>query len=250
MGSTNAELLAIGRQGFANPVILTAGEQRSGRGRLSRNWSSPPGNLYCSIGLSPDLPIARAAELGGVAALAACDTVSAFALEGEVRIKWPNDILLNGAKVAGLLAESEIRPGTDRVACVVLGIGMNLAVYPPNTPYPTTSLSAETGRTAPTVQQAVHHLGRVLGRLLARWRRSGYPAILRNLSSQMAWRGEMVRVETGQGALTGVALGLDHDGALLLRLENGEQRRIITGDVTVGPRPLFSDLGFARSENG
>src|SRR6185436_13795822 len=117
-----------------------ADEQTAGRGRRGRTWLSPPGNLYLSLVLRPNDPPARAAQLGFVAALGLGDALAGLAGPRlQPRYKWPNDLLVNGKKLAGILLESE-NAAADRVDFVVIGIGVNIAVAPDDVEYPATSL--------------------------------------------------------------------------------------------------------------
>ena len=106
IGSTNDEAMRLAREGAAHGTVVHADEQTAGRGRLSRRWLSPPGNLYLSIVLRPDVPAARTVEIGLVAALAVADAVEAL-LPQQVRatLKWPNDVLVRDGKIAGILLE-------------------------------------------------------------------------------------------------------------------------------------------------
>ena len=126
VGSTNDAALRLAEGGASEGTFVWAREQTGGRGRRGRSWVSPPGNLYCSTVLRPECPASRAAELGFVAALAVADIVPA---ERRIRLKWPNDVLVDGGKIAGILLESSI--GQDGlVEHVVAGIGVNVGFAP------------------------------------------------------------------------------------------------------------------------
>ena len=127
-GSTNDEAKARAAAGAPDGTVVWARQQRAGRGRRGRDWVSPPGNLYVSVILRPACEARHVAQLSFVAALAVLDLVDG-PLPGRARCKWPNDILVDGAKVAGILLESALEPG-GRVDWVVLGIGVNLASHP------------------------------------------------------------------------------------------------------------------------
>ncbi len=133
VGSTNDEAKRFALSGEAAGLVVTAGEQTAGRGRQRRVWTSPPGNLYLSILLRPTCPLARVPEIGFVAAVAVAGAVAGLLdASARVRCKWPNDILVDGRKVAGLLLET----ATDADGCVdwvVLGIGLNIASHPEET---------------------------------------------------------------------------------------------------------------------
>jgi hypothetical protein len=138
--STNDEARRLAEQGAAAGAVVVAAEQVKGRGRHGRAWASPPGNLYASLLLRPDCRIAAAAQLSLVASLALAEALVALAPpDADVRVKWPNDVLVRGAKVAGLLLESA-SAAHERVAWVVVGSGVNIASAPADTLYPATAL--------------------------------------------------------------------------------------------------------------
>ena len=143
VGSTNDEARRLAEQGTEAGAVVVAKEQLRGRGRHGRVWQSPPGNLYASLLLRPGCTVARSAQLSLVASLALAEALIALAPpNSDVRVKWPNDVLVRGAKVAGLLLESASRPG-GRVAWVVVGSGVNIASAPDDVPYPATALRYE-----------------------------------------------------------------------------------------------------------
>ena len=140
VGSTNDEAARLADAAAAEGTVVWAREQTGGRGRRGRSWASPVGNLYTSTILRPDCPAARAAELGFAAALAVADIVPAG---HAVRVKWPNDVLVDGGKVAGILLESAIAQ-TGAVQHVIAGIGINVGFAPqlPEMRYPGAALGA------------------------------------------------------------------------------------------------------------
>src|SRR5262245_52965263 len=137
LDSTNAEALRLARAGERGPIWITASRQTAGRGRRGRSWISEPGNLYASLLLTEPGPTEHWPQLSFVAALATHDAIAkiAPAATPQLTIKWPNDILLGGAKLAGVLIEGE-------GSAVVLGIGVNCASHPTGTHYPATDLAA------------------------------------------------------------------------------------------------------------
>lgn len=213
-------------------TLVWALQQTAGRGRLSRSWISPPGNLYVSLILRPQADAARAGGLTFVAAVAVADAVcELLGSAASVRCKWPNDVLASGRKIAGILLESETT-ANGLLDWVVIGIGLNVASYPPDgeTMYPATSLAAQ-GAAGIDVEQALSVLRRRLDLWLRRWADEGF-AVIRNawlerahgLSAPMA-------VQTGDAPpLEGVFRGLDEDGALILD-RSGVRCRVTVGDV-------------------
>jgi BirA family biotin operon repressor/biotin-[acetyl-CoA-carboxylase] ligase len=228
IASTSDEAKALAQQGEPAGTLIWARTQTAGRGRQGRNWVSPAGNLYASLILRPAVPVAIAAQLGFVAAIAVADSCLSFAPEAAISLKWPNDVLLNGRKLAGLLLESQSR-GDGMLDWLVLGIGINLATYPTDVEYPATALSA-TG--ADTGAEAM--LGTLAASFLAwyeRWRDgAGFATIRTEWLARARGIGQPIRVRLPGEMREGVFGGLDTDGALLLDTATGRQR-IAAGEV-------------------
>ena len=221
VGSTNDEAVRLADEGAAEGTVVWAREQQGGRGRRGRVWSSPPGNLYSSTIFRPDCPAPRAAELGFVAALAVGDLVP----RGRaVRLKWPNDVLVDGGKIAGILLESAVSQ-SGQVQHVVAGIGINVSFAPelPDMRYPGAALGG-------TVEAALEALTSGLATRLAQWRREGFASIRAAWLAQAGPLGAEVDVRLGEGLASGRFAGLDHDGALLLDTADGP-RRIVSGEL-------------------
>jgi BirA family biotin operon repressor/biotin-[acetyl-CoA-carboxylase] ligase len=221
VGSTNDEAGRLAEAGAREGTIVWAREQTGGRGRRGRVWASPRGNLYSSTILRPDCPAARAAELGFAAGLAVADLVPAGR---EVRLKWPNDVLVEGGKVAGILAESAV--GEDgRVDHVVLGIGVNVGFAPelPEMRYRGATLGG-------SVEAALERLAAGLARWLGVWRGDGFEAVRAAWLAKAGPLGALVDVKLGEELVSGRFAGLDRDGALLLDTDRGA-RRIVSGEM-------------------
>jgi BirA family biotin operon repressor/biotin-[acetyl-CoA-carboxylase] ligase len=221
VGSTNDEAGRLADSGAPEGTFVWAREQTGGRGRRGRRWASPAGNLYCSTILRPDCAAPRAAELGFVAALAVADLVH----DGRsVRVKWPNDVLVDGGKLAGILPESSIAQD-GRVEHVVLGIGVNVGFAPslPEMRYPGAILGG-------TVEVAIKGLTAGLTRWLAEWRRHGFEAIRGAWLERAGPLGAEVDVKLGEELVRGAFAGMDHDGALVLETPTGP-RRIVSGEL-------------------
>ena len=221
VGSTNDEAARLADGGAPEGTVVWARQQQGGRGRRGRSWASPPGNLYSSTVLRPDCPAARAAELGFVAALAVGDLVPT---SRAVRLKWPNDVLVDGGKIAGILLESAIAQD-GRVEHVVAGIGVNVSFAPQlaEMRYPGASLGG-------TVEGALEGLTRALATRLAQWRRDGFGVIREGWLAQAGPLGAEVDVRLGEGLVRGRFAGLDHEGALLLDTADGP-RKIVSGEL-------------------
>jgi BirA family transcriptional regulator, biotin operon repressor / biotin---[acetyl-CoA-carboxylase] ligase len=221
--STNADMLALARTGAEDGLWLCAEQQTGGRGRMGRHWASPPGNLYAStlIRLRPGDP--SPATLALVAAIALFDALAVFAPDVPFSIKWPNDVLANGAKLSGILLE---RTG-DAVVC---GIGVNLAHHPDLPNRPATSLAALGTLVEPGSFCEV--LAEGFARWLGRWRGEGLDAIRRAWLAAAHPLGTALSAQPGEGArIEGLFDGLDADCALRLRLSDGIIRIIHAGDV-------------------
>jgi BirA family biotin operon repressor/biotin-[acetyl-CoA-carboxylase] ligase len=230
VGSTNAEAFARARAGERGPLWITARRQTAGRGRRGRPWVSEPGNLYASLLLTDPAPPQRAAELSLVAALAVHDALAERApvLGPRLQVKWPNDILCDGAKLAGILVEGESAPG--RPLAVVIGIGVNCAHYPPGTAYPATSL-AEAGALV-TPESLARALAGTMAQRLAQWARGDNFAPIRAAwLRRAAGLGAPARVRLPEREVEGVVETLDDAGRLVLRLADGRIERIAAGEM-------------------
>jgi len=221
VGSTNDEAARLADGGAPEGTVVWARKQLGGRGRRGRSWASPKGNLYSSTILRPGCAAARAAELGFVAALAVGDIVPA---DRAVRLKWPNDVLVDGGKVAGILLESAIAQD-GRVEHVVAGIGINVAFAPqlPEMRYPGAALGG-------TVEAALERLTRALVTRLAEWRRDGFGAIRGAWLAKAGPLGADLDVRLGDELVRGQFAGVDADGALLLDTSDG-RRKIVSGEL-------------------
>ena len=217
-GSTNDDLAALAREGVAEGTWLRAERQTGGKGRLGRVWLSPPGNLYAStlVRLQPSDPPAPMLAL--VAAVALHEVVAIQA--PQVRIKWPNDLLADGAKLSGILLE---RQGD----AVIVGFGVNLAHHPEDIGRPATSLAALTVSAAPEPALFLEILAEAFARWLARWRIAGIEPVRRQWLAAAHPPGTPLSTSEGNGLFD----GLDEQGALRLRLADGTRRVINAGDV-------------------
>jgi BirA family biotin operon repressor/biotin-[acetyl-CoA-carboxylase] ligase len=230
--STNDNAKTLAQAGAPHGTVVWAAEQVAGRGRFSRAWTSPPGNLYMSVVLRPQVAPPRTAELGFIAALAVAETVETFLPSGAtVQLKWPNDVLVGGAKISGILLEGQF--SGQGIAWVVAGIGVNIVSMPQSPAYPTTSLVAS-GAAGVTVAAVLGELLARLGAWLSAWREAGFEPVRAAWMRRAARLGDPVSVRIGPEPLTGRFGGIDHDGALLLETTAGT-RRITAGEVAFGP---------------
>jgi BirA family biotin operon repressor/biotin-[acetyl-CoA-carboxylase] ligase len=222
IGSTNDEARRMAAEGAPHGTVVHADEQTSGRGRLSHTWFSPAGNLYLSVLLRTGRPASRSSELSFLAALAVADTVEAL-LPRQTRamLKWPNDVLVSGAKIAGILLE-QVADAT------IMGIGLNVLEAPSNTAYKTTTIVASGG--IASVDGARDILLDRIGRLFAVWQAEGFTPIREQWLDRSYPLGAAIRASSAGQPVAGHFAGLDVDGALLLDTPQGLQR-IVAGDV-------------------
>lgn len=226
-GSTNDEAARLARAGARHGTVVTAAAQTQGRGRAGRTWASPPGgNLYVSMVLRPALPLRDVPAMTLAIGVALCEVAKSFGTSAS--LKWPNDVLIHGKKVAGILLESQSR--ADKLDVVIAGIGINLSTMPDVEAAPNaTSLSQAIG--APVDRELF------LGRLLQsaehwvdRYVACGLPGVI------PAWHRHMdpnvaAQARVGGELIVGTLEGLDATGALLLRDPSGEVHRVIAGEV-------------------
>jgi len=229
IGSTNDAAKALARAGAADGTLVWADEQTEGRGRRGRPWRSPPGNLYLSLVLRPECAASRAAQLGFVAALGLGDALTPLVGPAlPLRYKWPNDLLADGKKLAGILLESETS-ASDRVDFVVLGIGVNLVSAPEDVEFPATSLSAH-GISGVTPPLLLEGFVRNFAGWTRRWREAGFAPVRTAWLAAASGLGERIRVRLERQTLVGRFRDLDEDGALMLDAAEGS-RRIAAGEV-------------------
>ncbi len=223
LGSTNDEARQLADAGAPHGTVVTANRQTAGRGRQGRHWVSPTGNLYLSILLRLAQPPARFPELGFLAALAVADATDQFA-PARATLKWPNDVLVDGAKLSGILLER-----AD--PALIIGIGLNVLHVPSGTPGPATSL-AQLGATNTSVPSVRAALLDAVARRLAQWTENGFESIRAAWLARAHPPGTFLVVTTATGFVRGRFAGLATNGALLLDTDNG-QRQLIAGDVAV-----------------
>jgi BirA family biotin operon repressor/biotin-[acetyl-CoA-carboxylase] ligase len=225
VGSTNAECFLRGE----DRLWITAGEQTAGRGRRGRAWASPHGNLHASVLLCDLVEPKRACELCFVTAVAMVDAVSALAPKAAERLalKWPNDLLVGGAKLAGILVEASHRGGAY---WVVVGCGVNVAHHPVDTPYPAMHL----GMSDPSAcaSDLFRRLSDSFALRLAEWDLGkGFASIRAAWLARAAGVGQRVIIRLPSGEVQGSFVALEEDGSLLLEEDDGARRAISAGEV-------------------
>lgn len=232
LDSTNTKAYELAVRGAEEGEVVIAESQNRGKGRLGRVWFSPPYvNLYLSIILRPKIPPHQASLITLLAAVATAKAIERCA-ELKPLIKWPNDLLLGGRKIAGLL--NEIQSETDRIHFVILGIGVNLNLdeetFPKEIRSLATSIKRETGQSI-SRKEFLTMLLQQLEEGYDRFLKEGGDPVLKAWKERAQLEGKTVKVTSFGETLSGTAVDIDSDGALLLKMEDGHQKRIVAGDI-------------------
>jgi BirA family biotin operon repressor/biotin-[acetyl-CoA-carboxylase] ligase len=230
--STNQLAQQLAAEGAPEGLVVLAETQTAGRGRMGRRWESPAGvNIYCSILLKPRIPPRQAPQLTFLSAVATAEVLNEL-YDIDARVKWPNDILVGGRKIAGLL--NELSAETEQIHALVLGIGINVNMsseqFPDELRYPATSLKIDTGE----FQQRLPLVRLLLQRidaLYTEFLEQGFAPLRRRWEALFDLLDRQVEVDLGQRSISGVIGGLEPDGALKLFLPDGSVERVVAGDV-------------------
>lgn len=233
-GSTNDDCVRFLKEGAEHGVVVVAGQQTGGKGRRGRSWSSPPGqSVYMTIGLRPDFAPDKASMLTLVMALSVVRTLEQICRADDAGIKWPNDIVINGRKVCGILTEMHL--AGERIAHVVIGVGVNVnnAGFETELSGVATSLFAEYGRT--------YDCNAIIATILENFERyydkfvetCDMSTIMGEYVEKMINVGREVRVLDPQGEYTATARGINEKGELLVEREDGTTEAVYAGEVSV-----------------
>jgi BirA family biotin operon repressor/biotin-[acetyl-CoA-carboxylase] ligase len=234
--STNAEAMRRADAGEPGPLWIWSARQSSGRGRQGREWHSQAGNLFASLLVDVACSMRTAPQLALVAGVVAYDTIDKLMGEAnhpELLLKWPNDVMLEEAKVAGMLLESAERRVSNHTM-VIIGTGINIAHHPEGLTVPTTSLAAHGASV--TTGQALEALAELTDYWLGRWDNGAMFGLIRRAWLERAGpTGRPLRVRIKDEPETeGLFAGLDSEGGLRLLMSDGAERRVATGDVFFG----------------
>jgi BirA family transcriptional regulator, biotin operon repressor / biotin---[acetyl-CoA-carboxylase] ligase len=231
--STNTAAYQLAVEGAPEGSVVIAEAQTKGRGRLGRSWTSPPfRNLYLSIVLRPAMAAADAPQLGLVTGLATAEAARDWCARAV--IKWPNDVLVDGRKLAGILTEMDAADGRVRFVIVGIGVNLNTAVheFPDELRDKAIGLATAAGAPIDRVAFAIRLLSHLEQRY-DRFLRDGFDAIAPAWESLSCVTGRHVQIDSGDQRYGGIVIGIAHDGSLRLRDEHGAETRVIAGDVTV-----------------
>lgn len=239
LGSTSDHARAIASEWFEKEPINEAlwiwtARQTAGRGRRGREWLSQKGNFTATLLFRPGCTLGQAGQLSFVAALAVADVLEAFVDPEDVTLKWPNDILLGGQKASGILLEtSGSSDGT--MAWLSVGIGINLAFHPDDTPYPAESLAhflgLPAGAAGPDPILVLELVAASFDDWYAKWLGKGFEPIREVWLDRAERLGQAIEIKLGAETLTGVFETLDREGSLVLSVEDGSKRHISAGEI-------------------
>jgi len=228
LDSTNEEARRLARHGERGPLWIVARTQTAGRGRRGRNWVSEPGNLFATLLIQPLCPIERSPQLGFAIGLSTADLLGAYVAAADVKLKWPNDVLVKGKKIAGILIEA---CNSDTLA---IGVGVNLVNAPSEAEFPAISLIQAAG-SAPDPEAALGLLADRMHAWYEVWREHGFAPLKTAWLARASGVGGDITVRLANEELHGVFETLDDDGALVLRGKAGGLERVTAGDVFFRP---------------
>jgi BirA family biotin operon repressor/biotin-[acetyl-CoA-carboxylase] ligase len=235
LDSTNDEARRLAEGGGSHGAVVWAKRQTEGRGRMGRLWVSAEGNLFCSLLLAPHCDAQTAAQLSFVTAVAVIETLKPIIDEGTLSCKWPNDILLDGKKIGGILLESfetaDMHPGHDKmVRWVIVGVGINIDTCPENTDIPATYLKAA----GVEIISAKIVLSRFIHHFITQydlWAKKGFAPIRKQWMEHAFRVGKSIEVRLPKETHIGVFEGIDTSGALQLKPAGSKRISINAGDV-------------------
>ncbi|MBY0354815.1 MAG: biotin--[acetyl-CoA-carboxylase] ligase [Rickettsiales bacterium] len=230
--STNEEARRLAQGGASHGAVIWAKQQTRGKGRMGRPWISDEGNLFVSLLLQPKVPLADAAQFSFVTAVAVAEALQPVVAEvGALTLKWPNDILLNGRKLGGILLETE--PTEDgKGFWLIVGVGINVETCPPDSEvlYPATCLK----QAGIEIISAKIVLSRLLPHFVEcydRWIAAGFAPIREQWLALAHGVGEQTKVVSGKDEYSGVYLGIDALGRMQMTLADGTLMHLTSGDV-------------------
>ena len=225
LDSTNSEARRLAEAGEAGPIWIIAEKQNAGRGRRGRSWETLSGNLAATLLVRPKASREAVGQLSFAAALAVADVAAHFAPAAAITVKWPNDVLADGRKLAGILLES----GTDsQGGWLAVGIGINLAAAPEGTEFPATALAEFAG--APSPDDALALLAVRFAHWYDAWMSGGFETLRAAWLARAGGLGLPIRARLPHETRHGVFEGIDGNGALLLN-EQGRIHAIAAGEV-------------------
>jgi len=229
LDSTNEEAKRLAKGGGCHGAVIWAKNQTEGRGRMGRVWVSSEGNLFVSVLLQPEKPLAELSQLSFVAAVSIIEALEDMLPKDSLSCKWPNDIIINDRKVGGILLESFQTEGNKK-PWVVVGVGVNVDSYPPRTEFPATCLKdagVELVSAKIILSRFIHHFIECYNQ----WNQKGF-APIRKSWTQVAWGlDKRLCARLPDGDIEGICHGIDADGSLTLKLDSGKKHQVRSADV-------------------
>ncbi len=226
VGSTSDYAKNLAKNGYPSGTVVWAHRQTSGRGRHGNKWDSPSGNLFMSMLLRPDMNAALVGQMSFVVAVALAKMLEMTLLNGtKVELKWPNDILFNGRKAAGILMETELN-GVQPVNWVVIGVGINVAVAPEGASS-LVSCGVKGIALEEVLEKAVHEIMHQYHE----WKVKGFAPVRQEWLKHAHNLGGTINVRLADKKFSGKFLGIDGTGALQIEMENGKEKTITAGEV-------------------
>jgi BirA family transcriptional regulator, biotin operon repressor / biotin---[acetyl-CoA-carboxylase] ligase len=224
LDSTNDEITRQAQENAPHGLWVMADQQNSGRGRRGRNWISTPGNLFCStlVRAEPNDPAVQ--QLSFVACVALHEVLTTYG--PEIKLKWPNDLLIDGKKVSGILLET-----ANNLTTIIIGFGVNLQHSPAETERPATSLAAHVADKPPGAQAVLEQLTSAFSQWCSCWRTDGFSPVRAYWLAHAAGLDQRIEVHLGAETLFGTFKALDDSGALMLLLDSGTVRAVHAGEV-------------------
>jgi BirA family biotin operon repressor/biotin-[acetyl-CoA-carboxylase] ligase len=229
LDSTNEEAKRLAKAGGGHGAFIWAKRQMAGKGRMGREWVSQEGNLFVSVLLQPQKPLAEFAQLSFMAAVAAIESLAPLLPKGsKLACKWPNDILLDDKKLGGILLESFQTP--EAGAWLVVGVGINVESFPPRTQFPATCLKdagVELVSAKIILSRFIHHF--IEG--YNSWHKKGFAPVRKSWTGHAWGLGERLCAHLPDEEIEGIAQGIDADGSLTLLLDDGSKHSVLAADI-------------------
>jgi BirA family biotin operon repressor/biotin-[acetyl-CoA-carboxylase] ligase len=230
LDSTNEEAKRLARAGGAHGAVVWAKKQTGGKGRMGREWVSQEGNLFVSILLKPEKPITELSQLSFVASVAIVEALSAlFEKEHKLSCKWPNDVLLDGKKLSGILLES-FPCEVDGKNWIVVGVGVNVDSHPTNVQFPATCLTeagVELVSAKIVLSRFIHHFIEVYND----WNNKGFASVRKRWLSYAWGMKKELTARMPDIEITGTATDIDANGSLILKDKKGKKHMILAADI-------------------
>ena len=228
--STNEEAKRLEQAKVEGEFVIWSKSQAKGKGRLGRKWVSPIGNLYLSLLLRPKYDVTTSSQISFVVAVAVGEMIAKFAhSQVAISYKWPNDILLNDKKIAGILLESSIKMHNGFLDWLVVGIGLNVVSSPEQMPYPTSSLQEQNIEI--DLNKIVDELMKSFSYWYSLWQNQGFDIIRTKWLERGKALGEVITVSVGKDRISGVFEDITLDGCIKLILPGGQACFVSSGEV-------------------